>query len=99
MSKRFIWRHFVDNVEVSKDEFLKRLGQHYLTCDTNYDNPLLNVCFVDEKATQSKYDSIKRRNGLDVKDIPTIGEWREMHQYYEDFIKLRFDPREVFIDD
>ena len=46
-----------------------------------------------------KYDSIKRRNGLDVKDIPTIGEWREMHQYYEDFIKLRFDPREVFIDD
>ncbi len=61
MSKKFIWRHFVDNVEVSKDEFLKRLEQYYLTCDTNYDNPLLNVCFVDEKATQSKYDSIKRR--------------------------------------
>ena len=46
-----------------------------------------------------KYDAVKKRNGLTLNDIPTIEDWREMHQYYEDFIKLPFDPRETFTED
>ena len=43
-----------------------------------------------------KYDCLKRRNGLSLKEIPVRKDLIEMHQYYEDFIKLPFDPREKF---
>lgn len=46
-----------------------------------------------------KYDCLKRRYGLTLKDIPVKKDWEEMHQYYEDFIKMPFDPREKFIED
>ena len=46
-----------------------------------------------------KYDCLKKRNGLTLKDIPTRKDWIEMHQYYENFIKLPFDPREQIIED
>ena len=46
-----------------------------------------------------RYDAVKNRNGLTVKDCPTRSDYEEMHQYYEDLIKLPFDPRQKFIED
>jgi hypothetical protein len=46
-----------------------------------------------------KYDSLKKRNGLTLADCPTREDWKQMHQYYEDFIKLPFDPRETFVEE
>lgn len=46
-----------------------------------------------------RYDAVKNRNGLTVKDCPTRNDYEEMHQYYEDLIKLPFDPRQKFIED
>ena len=43
-----------------------------------------------------RYDAVKNRNGLTVKDCPTRSDYEEMHQYYEDLIKLPFDPRQNF---
>ena len=40
-----------------------------------------------------RYDAVKNRNGLTVKDCPTRSDYEKMHQYYEDLIKLPFDPR------
>ena len=44
-----------------------------------------------------RYDAVKNRNGLTVKDCPTRSDYEEMHQYYEDLIKLPFDPRQKFV--
>ena len=46
-----------------------------------------------------RYDAVKNRNGLTVKDCPTRSDYEEMHQYYEDLIKLPFDPRQKFVED
>lgn len=46
-----------------------------------------------------KYDCLKKRNGLSLKEIPVLKDWKEMHQYYEDFIKVPFDPRQTFVED
>ena len=46
-----------------------------------------------------RYDAVKNRNGLTVKDCPTRSDYEKMHQYYEDLIKLPFDPRQKFIED
>ena len=43
-----------------------------------------------------KYDCLKRRKGLSLKEIPVLKDWQEMHQYYEDFIKLPFNPNDEF---
>lgn len=40
-----------------------------------------------------KYDAVKRRYGLGIKDIPTTSDWKVMHQYYKDLVKQPFDPR------
>ena len=45
-----------------------------------------------------RYDAVKNRNGLTVKDCPTRNDYEEMHQYYEDLIKLPFDPRQKFVE-
>ena len=45
-----------------------------------------------------RYDAVKNRNGLTVKDCPTRSNYEEMHQYYEDLIKLPFDPRQKIIE-
>ena len=44
-------------------------------------------------------DAVKNRNGLTVKDCPTRNDYEEMHQYYEDLIKLPFDPRQKFVEE
>ena len=46
-----------------------------------------------------RYDAVKNRNGLTVKDCPTRSNYEEMHQYYEDLIKLPFDPRQKFVEE
>ena len=46
-----------------------------------------------------RYDAVKNRNGLTVKDCPTRSDYEKMHQYYEDLIKLQFDPRQKFVED
>ena len=46
-----------------------------------------------------RYDAVKNRNGLTVKDCPTRNDYEEMHQSDEDLIKLTFDPRQKFIED
>ena len=45
-----------------------------------------------------RYDAVKNRNGLTVKDCPTRSDYEEMHQYYEDLIKLPFDPRQKIVE-
>ena len=45
-----------------------------------------------------RYDAVKNRNGLTVKDCPTRSDYEEIHQYYEDLIKLPFDPRQKFVE-
>ena len=46
-----------------------------------------------------RYDAVKNRNGLTVKDCPTRSDYEEMYQYYEDLIKLPFDPRQKFAEE
>ena len=46
-----------------------------------------------------RYDAVKNRNGLTVKDCPTRSDYEKMHQYYEDLIKLPFDPRQKFVEE
>ena len=46
-----------------------------------------------------RYDAVKNRNELTVKDCPTRSDYEEMHQYYEDLIKLPFDPRQKFVEE
>lgn len=54
--KKYIYHHFVNGKEVSKDEFIKALQPYCLYCDTNYENPLLNISFLDTKLLQRKYN-------------------------------------------
>ena len=46
-----------------------------------------------------RYDAVKNRNGLTVKDCPTRSDYEKMHQYYEDLIKLQFDPRQKIVEE
>ena len=46
-----------------------------------------------------RYDAVKNRKGLTVKDCPTRSDYEKMHQYYEDLIKLPFDPRQKFVEE
>ncbi len=60
MSRRkWIYHHFVNGKEVSKEDFLKALYPYCMRCDTNYDNPLMNISYSDEKALKRKYDFYK----------------------------------------
>ena len=46
-----------------------------------------------------KYDCLKGRDGLSLKEIPVLKDWKEMRQYYDEFIKLPFDPNMKYIED
>lgn len=46
-----------------------------------------------------KYDCLKRRDGLSLKEIPVLKDWKEMRQYYDEFIKLPFDPNMKYTED
>ena len=46
-----------------------------------------------------KYDCLKGRDGLSLKEIPVLKDWKEMRQYYDDFIKLPFDPNMKYTED
>lgn len=69
---KYIYHHFIGNNEVSKDDFIKSLSEHFLVCDTNYNNPLLNVCFVDEQAVMRKYNYLKTHNRTSVLYISNV---------------------------
>lgn len=57
--KKYIYHHFVNCKEVTKDEFLKALYPMCMRCDTNYDNPLLNISYLDTDLLKRKYDRFK----------------------------------------
>lgn len=57
--RKFIYHHFVDYKEVAKEEFLKALYPYCMRCDTHYDNPLMNISYLDTKLLQRKYDYFK----------------------------------------
>jgi hypothetical protein len=46
-----------------------------------------------------KYDAVKQRHGLNINDIPTVKDYKEMKQYYNDFIKKDFNPNLKFTND
>jgi len=46
-----------------------------------------------------KYDALKGRYGLTLKDVPTFEDWKKVQQYYEDFVKLPFNPKETLTED
>jgi hypothetical protein len=54
--KKYIYHHFVDCKEVTKEEFLKELQPYCMRCDTNYENPFLNISYLDTKLLQRKYN-------------------------------------------
>lgn len=56
MRRKWIYHHFVNNKEVTKEEFLDELQHYCMRCDTNYDNPLLNIGYVDTHLLKRKYD-------------------------------------------
>jgi len=41
-----------------------------------------------------KYDALKKK---DLKNVKTIKNYNEMKEYYNNFIKLQFNPLEKFI--
>ena len=57
--RKFIYHHFVNNIEVSKEEFLKALQPYCMRCDTNYENPLLNISYLDTHMLKCRYDYYK----------------------------------------
>ena len=57
--RKFIYHHFVNNKEVTKEEFLKALQPYGMRCDTNYDNPLLNISYLDTDLLKRRYDHYK----------------------------------------
>lgn len=61
--KKYIWHHYFNNQEVSKTDFLKKLSQFFLKCDTNNANPLTNISYVDEQALNREYNYLKRNYG------------------------------------
>jgi hypothetical protein len=54
--KKYIYHHLVNNKEVSKDDFIKALQPHCMRCDTNYENPLWNVYYLDTYLLKRKYN-------------------------------------------
>ena len=46
-----------------------------------------------------KYDCLRGRKGLSLKDIPVRKDWIEMREYYDDFIKKPFNPNMKYIED
>lgn len=61
--RKFIYHHFVNSKEVTKEEFLKELEPYCMCCDTNYDNPLMNISYLDTKLLQRRYDFYKCHPG------------------------------------
>ena len=64
--------YLYNECDVGRRIFVHKLSQHYLKCDTNYDNPLLNISYVDEKALNRQIRYMQRHCGrytlLFVKD-------------------------------
>ena len=56
---KWIYHHFVNNKEVTKEEFIKVLEQYCYKCDTNFDNPCLNISYLDTHLLKRKYDYFK----------------------------------------
>ena len=46
---RYKYTYYLNNEEVDQNTFELRLQTHYAVCDTNYDNPLLNISYTDTK--------------------------------------------------
>ena len=46
---RYKYTYFLNGKEVSRETFELRLQTHYQVCDTDYDNPLLNISYTDTK--------------------------------------------------
>ena len=58
--RKWIYHHFVNGKEVTKDEFLKALYPYCMRCDTHYDNPLMNISYLDTRLLKRKYEYYKR---------------------------------------
>lgn len=54
--------YLINSRQVNKETFIQRLQQHYLKCDTKYDNPLLNISYVDYGAYRREYMRLYRNN-------------------------------------
>ena len=59
MRNRYIYHHFINGKEVSKEEFINQLNMVCVRCDTDYDNPLLNISYTDTELVKKKYDFFK----------------------------------------
>lgn len=57
--RKFIYHHFVNYKEVTKSEFINALNRTFVRCDTNYDNPLLNISYTDTEVVKRKYNYYK----------------------------------------
>lgn len=59
--KRYNYTYLVDNKEVDKRTFETNLMEHCMKCDTRYDNPLLNISYLDEKKYRRYYRRLKEQ--------------------------------------
>lgn len=60
MPKKYIYRHYYQGKEVSKNDFLYRLQLIFTKVVGNSDNPLLNIEVADLKKVEEKYALMKR---------------------------------------
>lgn len=51
--------HKIDGKEVTKAEFLTALNSFILRCDTDYENPLLNISYTDTERVKKYYRELK----------------------------------------
>ena len=56
---KYIYHHFVNGVETTKEDFIKHLEKVCVRCDTNDDNPFLNISYLDTDLVRRRYDYFK----------------------------------------
>lgn len=65
MPRKKYKREFIhNNQKVTRTEFLNALNGACLSCDTHYDNPLLNVYYTDLKKVKRVYNQMMRNPRL-----------------------------------
>lgn len=58
--RKFNYKHIINGKEVTKDEFKNALARILVRCDTNYDNPFLNISYTDYDAVEREYNRMRR---------------------------------------
>lgn len=58
---KYKYTYYINNQEVDRATFEEELKLSCCKCDTNYDNPLLNISYLDTKKYQNLYRRLKEQ--------------------------------------